>query len=431
VLPEKTFGDAPFAAGATTSAGLALSYSSSNANVATVSGGTISVVGAGSAVITASQAGDTNYEAATPVAQTLTVAAANAVVTLGNLSQSYDGSAKTVTVTTDPTGLAVNVTYDGSTTPPSQGGSYAVVATVTEANYAGSASGTLVIARAAQTITFGALSAKTFGDAPFAAGATTTAGLAVSYTSSNTNVATVSGGTISVVGAGSAVITASQAGDTNYEAADPVEQLLTVTKAAATVTLGGLTQAYDGEPKGVTVTTDPPGLTVNVTYDGESTPPSEAGSYAVVATVDDANYTGSASGTLFIEEGLLTFERWISRFEGLTDVTPEGDPDGDGLSNAMEYFMDLDPTVPDAVGALAQGANVDGPYLDYRRSKEIHGITGTVRWSTDPGVAAVWTHESVTDVMLQDHGTWELRRASVPWLEDVEQIFLRLDLTME
>ena len=263
-LPGKTFGDAPFAAGGTASSGLTVSYASSNTNVATVSGGTISVAGTGTATITATQGGSSNYEAATPVAQTLTVTAANASVMLGNLSQTYDGSAKTATVTTDPPGLAVSVTYDGSTTPPSMGGSYAVVATVTEPNYSGTASGTLVIARASQTITFGALPAKTFGDAPFAAGATASSGLVVSYASSNTNVATVDGDSITIVGAGSTMITASQAGDTNYEAAATAEQILTVAKATATVTLGGLSQSYDSEPKAVTVTTEPPNLAVEV-----------------------------------------------------------------------------------------------------------------------------------------------------------------------
>jgi len=302
---------------------------------------------------------------------------------------------------------------------------------VADPNYSGSAAGTLVIARATQAITFGALPAKTFGDAPFAAGATASSGLVVSYTSSNPGVAAVSGGTISMVGAGTATITATQSGNTNYEAAAPVAQALVVGQATATVALGGLTQAYDGQPRAVTVTTDPPNLTVDVTYDGVSTPPSELGSYAVVATVNDANYIGSAAGTLVIDDDLPTFERWINRFEGLTDATPAGDPDGDGLTNAEEYFMGLDPTLNDAAGAMVQGVGNDEIYLDYRRSKETHGITGTVLWSTNPDVSNGWSDEEVTDILLQDHGTWERRRASVPWFSGAEHIFLRLDVTMD
>jgi hypothetical protein len=125
-------------------------------------------------------------------------------------------------------------------------------------------------------------------------------------------------------------------------------------------------------------------------------------------------------------------DSWWQLYQiGAADRVAAGDFDADGLSNAMEYFTGQDPTVNDAAGAMVQGVGVDEIYLDYRRSKEVHGITGAVFWSTHPDGAAGWLAEGVTDVVLQDHGTWELRRASVPWLSESEHIFLRLDLTME
>jgi sugar lactone lactonase YvrE len=68
----------------------------------------------------------------------------------------------------------------------------------------------------------------------------------------------------------------------------------------ASVSLNGLAAVYDGTSKSVTATTDPAGLAVDITYDGSSTPPTNAGSYAVIATVNDPSYTGSASGALII-----------------------------------------------------------------------------------------------------------------------------------
>ena len=50
--------------------------------------------------------------------------------------------------------------------------------------------------------------------------ATSNRGLAISYSSSDTSVATISGSTVNFVGAGLVSITASQAGNSNYEAAD-------------------------------------------------------------------------------------------------------------------------------------------------------------------------------------------------------------------
>src|SRR5260221_2055409 len=75
---------------------------------------------------------------------------------------------------------------------------------------------------------------------------------------------------------------------------------------AATVTLGNLAQSYNGSTHSATATTTPSGLTVNITYDGSSTPPTNAGSYSVVATVSDPNYQGSNTGTLVISKAPLT-----------------------------------------------------------------------------------------------------------------------------
>ncbi len=61
-VPRKLFGDAPFALTApTTNSDGAFTYSSSNPAVATVSGTTVTIVGAGTSTITATQAATANY----------------------------------------------------------------------------------------------------------------------------------------------------------------------------------------------------------------------------------------------------------------------------------------------------------------------------------------------------------------------------------
>jgi Leucine-rich repeat (LRR) protein len=84
-----------------------------------------------------------------------------------------------------------------------------------------------------QTITFEALDSKTFGDADFDLSATASSGLDVSYASSDLTVATIDGSTVTIVGAGATTITASQEGNENYNAADPVEQTLEVMEITA------------------------------------------------------------------------------------------------------------------------------------------------------------------------------------------------------
>ena len=79
-----------------------------------------------------------------------------------------------------------------------------------------------------QTITFSPLPNKIAGDAPFTLTASSSTGLPITYTSSNTTVATVSGNTVTIVGRGYTSITASQAGNSTYAPASQVQQLLFV-----------------------------------------------------------------------------------------------------------------------------------------------------------------------------------------------------------
>lgn len=88
------------------------------------------------------------------------------------------------------------------------------------------------IIKAIQTITFGTLSTKTLGDPSFDLTATASSELPVTYVSSNTNVATINGKTVTIIGAGTTDITASQAGNENYHPASSVIQTLTVTQRA-------------------------------------------------------------------------------------------------------------------------------------------------------------------------------------------------------
>lgn len=79
-----------------------------------------------------------------------------------------------------------------------------------------------------QTITFDALTVRNSVDGDFTLSATASSGLPVSYVSLDPSVATVSGNVVSIVGPGTAVIRASQAGDGTIGAAVEVDQVLTV-----------------------------------------------------------------------------------------------------------------------------------------------------------------------------------------------------------
>ena len=96
---------------------------------------------------------------------------------------------------------------------------------------------TLIDNSLSQTITFDAVPEKTFGDEPFELKATASSRLAVSFNSSNESVATINGTTVTIIGAGITIITASQAGNDEYSAAAAVSQELVVNKADQSITI--------------------------------------------------------------------------------------------------------------------------------------------------------------------------------------------------
>ena len=88
-----------------------------------------------------------------------------ASATLSGLAVTYDGTQKPVTVTTNPLGLSNSVTYNGLATAPTNAGSYNVAATITDPNYSGSTTATLVIGLATPVITWAAPAAIPAGTA--------------------------------------------------------------------------------------------------------------------------------------------------------------------------------------------------------------------------------------------------------------------------
>ncbi|HBA85477.1 MAG TPA: hypothetical protein DCZ95_15430 [Verrucomicrobia bacterium] len=76
------------------------------------------------------------------------------LVYLQDLNQTYNGQARFVSVTTDPSGLELDITYDGASAVPTDAGAYVVTARVTDLDAYGWAVSTLTVDRASQTISF-------------------------------------------------------------------------------------------------------------------------------------------------------------------------------------------------------------------------------------------------------------------------------------
>ncbi|WP_171805052.1 MBG domain-containing protein [Paludibacter propionicigenes] len=185
------------------------------------------------------------------VAGKLDITKKTLTITAEDKTKVYDGSVYspfTVTYSGFATGddtssLGGTLVYNGTARVATNvGTNYTIIPSgLTSTNYdIDYVNGTLDITSKAQTITFDLLPTKTYNDPNFNLTATASSGLPVSYVSSNTSVATISGNTVTIVSAGSTDITASQSGNSNYTAATDVVRTLTVGKANQVLTLSPL-----------------------------------------------------------------------------------------------------------------------------------------------------------------------------------------------
>lgn len=191
-----------------------------------------------------------------------------------------------------------------------------------------------------QTITFGALPAKIYGDADFAPAATASSGLTVTYSSSNTSVATIVSGNIHITGAGTAIIYADQAGDVSYNSAPQVSQTLTVTARPITVT-ADLMWKVDGaaDPSPLTYQITSGSLVGSDTFSGSLSRVGgeTVGAYAINQNTLTAgsNYILTYVGNTFYIDALMTMTQPNCTIVGPTsarvnttphyDITPLAD----------------------------------------------------------------------------------------------------------
>ncbi len=405
-IASRPYGSAPFAVTATSSAGSNYQVTITvQSGPATIGGGTVTLTGAGTVVLLASQAGDANYSAATATQSfqvtpaPLTVAANNATRAFGAANPTFSGtvtgavngdtfteSFTTTATTTSAVGSypivpavtganlasytvnivngALSVTGASTTTTLSApgtaayGASVALTATVAStsgtpsgvvtfysgstalgtgtlngsgvatlttttlpvgtdsltASYAAtgnfgastSAASSITITAATQTITFAPIGSRAYGSAPFAVTATSSLGSSYPVTITvQSGPASINGGLVTITGAGTVVLQASQAGNTDYGAATATQSFqvtpapLTVTASNASRTFGTANPAFSGTITGA-VGSD----SFSESFTTTATATSNVGSYPIVPAATGAqlaNYTVSiVNGTLMV-----------------------------------------------------------------------------------------------------------------------------------
>ena len=304
------YGVSPITLSASASSGLAITFSVLS-GPATVSGSTLTITGAGTVVVAANQAGNTNYAAAAQVSQSIVVNAASQTIsfTAPTSPVTYGVSPITLVATGGASSNAVvysvvsgPATVSGSTLTITGAGTVVVAANQAgNANYAAATQVTqsVTVNQASQTISFTQPTTPvTYGVSPIPLSATSTSGLAVTF-SVVSGPGTVSGSTLTITGVGTVVVAVNQAGNTNYAAATQVTQsiVVNVIGAAATPTFSPVAGTYTASQT-VTISDATTGATIYYTTNG-TTPTTSSTVYSgaiPVASTETLEAIATATG---------------------------------------------------------------------------------------------------------------------------------------
>ncbi len=97
-----------------------------------------------------------------------------------------------------------------------------------------------------------------------------------------------------------------------------------------------------------------------------------------------------------------SYDAWISGFPGLADISPSGDPDGDGIANLLEYVLNGDPGT--ASREILPTAAVDGQSLVFtfiRRADSKDEVVQVLQYGSD---LVGWTDLPIPDTSTGNVG---------------------------
>ena len=325
----KTFGDANFTNIATTTGDGVITYTSSNANIASVNKntGVVTIKKAGQVTITATVAATNNYDSASS-SYTLTINKADRTISFAenSITKTYGDANFTNIATTTGDGI---ITYESSNDSIAsvnnaglvtikKAGEVTITATVSETeNYTSASSGyALTINKHTATVSFASSTVtKTYGDANFINAATTTSDGTITHSSSDPSVAEVNSetGEVTIRKTGEVTITASVAATNNYTSAS-ASYTLTVDEHTTTISFENthVTKTYgDANFTNAATTTSDGTITYSSSDNNIAEVNSEtgevtikkAGEITITATTTTGNYeSASASYTLTINK---------------------------------------------------------------------------------------------------------------------------------
>ena len=288
---------------ATASSGLPVTFAITEGDtLATLVDSTLSLTGVGTVIITATQAGNENYEAATPVTHEITVSQGTQTITFTSddvgdvgteieLEATGGASAQPVTFEITPGGTGTATLSGGTTLTLTGVGMVTITATqVGNANYAAATqTQTIMVSQGTQDITFTSDTTGNVGT-NIELAATASSGLPVTFAiTEGDTLATLVDSTLSLTGVGTVTITATQEGNANY--ADTMQtQTIMVSQGTQTITFTSDTTGNVGTNIELAATAS---STLPVTFEITTNPAT-----GVATLTDDGTGDGMGSLTL-------------------------------------------------------------------------------------------------------------------------------------
>ena len=164
--------------------------------------------------------------------------------------------------------------------------------------------------------------------------------------------------------------------------------------------------------------------------DPKAVPPGE-NIFRVDVISADGSYLRSYSMTITGPELGTPFSQWqTTYFSGDAGdpliAGPTADPSGDGVVNLLKYAFDLDPTQKSNAGLPTIGQNGGDLTLTFTKKTSATDLTYEAQWSTN---LVDWFETNLTEEILDDLGTTQIIRFSVPQGADPER-FMRLSVTL-
>jgi len=253
-LADKTFGDAAFDLVTASSSSEVVSFELLS-GPAILEGNTLNITGAGEVTIKASQTGNENYLPAEAITRSFTVNKAVQVISFVELADKTFGDSGFELIATASTGLAVNFEWvsgpatliENELTITGAGNVTVKAVQSGNENYAAtSVSRTFTVNKAVQVISFAELADKIYGDEAFDLIATSSSSEDVTF-ELLLGLASLTGNTLSITGAGEVVLKATQAGNENYLAAEAITRSFTVNKAVQVISFAELANKSYGD----------------------------------------------------------------------------------------------------------------------------------------------------------------------------------------